>query len=109
MVAARWVVLGAVLLVAIPRDGCAEWTEQECAEGIANIATEARACQEQAAGAGREISGQMVRGEPVCSEVSARKAVLRCVGEVAQSHSISTVLGSRNQLAERRIVNVTFL
>ncbi len=68
--------LSATLLVALLRGGCAAWTEEQCAEGIANIATEARACQEQAAGAGREISGEMVRGEPVCSEVSAREVDL---------------------------------
>ena len=50
--------------------GFAEWTEEQCTAGIGNIATEARACQEQAAGAGREISGELVRGEPVCSQVS---------------------------------------
>jgi|EP01043_Picozoa_sp_COSAG02_P076970 hypothetical protein len=89
MVAVRQVLLGAaVLLVAMLRGGCAEWTEEKCAEGIANIATEARACQEQAAGAGREISGQIVRGEPVCSEVSGREADLALgVRPVAQSHA----------------------
>ena len=61
--------LSLVLLFVALGDHCgfAEWTEDQCTAGIANIATEARACQEQAAGAGREISGELVRGEPVCS------------------------------------------
>ena len=62
--------LSLVLLFVALGGGSAEWTEEQCTAGIANIATEARACQEQAAGAGREISGELVRGEPVCSQVS---------------------------------------
>ena len=72
----RPLLTAAVLVVALLRGGCAAWTEEQCAQGIANIATEARGCQEQAAGAGWEISGEMVRGEPACSEVSVREADL---------------------------------
>jgi hypothetical protein len=49
----------------------AEWTQEQCETGIGNIATEARKCQEQAAGAGRDISGELIQGDPACSEVRA--------------------------------------
>lgn len=75
MVVRQLLLSTATLLVAL-HGGSAEWTEEQCAAGIANIATEARACQERAAGAGWDISGELVRGEPVCSAVSPGEAVL---------------------------------
>lgn len=75
--AVRQLLLSPVVLLVALRGGSAVWTEEQCADGIANIATEARSCQEQAAGAGRDISGELVRGEPVCSEVSSVRVLWR--------------------------------
>lgn len=62
-------VLGGAAVLATLGGATATWSEAECAQGIANIAEQARACQEQAAGAGRDISGELVTGDPVCSQV----------------------------------------
>ena len=47
----------------------AAWTQRECEDGIANVATEARRCRELEESAGRDLSGAYVDAEPECPQL----------------------------------------